>query len=455
MIFCIIARSMLQPLIFDKIKINMSKFDSIPTRSSTSSVASKNSVNFTSTANGSVPYINGKIRKWDNFKSTKILEKSEVSAYSKDKQEFCGGSFIGHAHLFAILTNVLLDPTKGQGRAGGENLTDVIDQKEADEYYKLSKGYFNINCLNYSQNIKYMFSKNDHLTKWMSAVDFKVNFESRKTKRITDATIFVQRYDYAHLYFTILDIYNAFIVCLVYELEPESTNIVWLDAHPKSELESVWYTPFKRVIRAGEFHEPVIFNTVIWNIMGYNSPANQIKLHTVPFVEEFREFLLSSYNIYSRRGLNCSSVQITFVWRRDYVAHPRNIKGHVQRKIKNEGELVSSLKTAFPMHNISGYQFDMFPFQLQLQFMVNTDIFIGMHGAALTYVLFLPKHGALVELFPTETAYTSHFHSIAIRRGIKYTNMTTKKGGDPRGLTNVDPNDLVAVLKRLLRDMCK
>jgi glycoprotein 2-beta-D-xylosyltransferase len=81
-----------------------------------------------------------------------------------------------------------------------------------------------------------------------------------------------------------------------------------------------------------------------WAAMGYNSPLNEHDRPSVPYLEEFRHFFLSRHGADPSRKINCNSLRWLFIWRRDYVAHPRNKRGSVSRKIYNEDELLEAIK---------------------------------------------------------------------------------------------------------------
>jgi len=82
-----------------------------------------------------------------------------------------------------------------------------------------------------------------------------------------------------------------------------------------------------------------------------------------------------------------SSVRVTFLSRE--TAH---------RNVINEEELLEGL-AAEPKVTLRRVVFnDKMPFQKQLTLMQNTDILIGMHGAGLTHLLFLPDGAAVFEL---------------------------------------------------------
>jgi hypothetical protein len=67
-----------------------------------------------------------------------------ITKWLAEQAPFCGGNFIGYAHLFAQLTNVKLDPSKNFNHKGGEEIKDVKDQPENAEYLTLDLGYFTL-----------------------------------------------------------------------------------------------------------------------------------------------------------------------------------------------------------------------------------------------------------------------------------------------------------------------
>ncbi|XP_008063227.1 EGF domain-specific O-linked N-acetylglucosamine transferase isoform X3 [Carlito syrichta] len=89
------------------------------------------------------------------------------------------------------------------------------------------------------------------------------------------------------------------------------------------------------------------------------------------------------------------------------------------RKILNQNELVNALKTVSTFQvQIVDYKYKELGFLDQLRITHNTDIFIGMHGAGLTHLLFLPDWAAVFELYNCEDERC--YLDLARLRGIHY-----------------------------------
>ena len=393
---------------------------------------------------------NFKFTLW-NFTTRKTHENKLIGQYMDKREELCGGRFVGHAHLFAVLTNVLVDPDWGYRKVGGENLSDVLYQRVDNEYYDLYKGYFKLPC---AKKIKHLFPREDYLWEWSEAVATNPDLKFTNYTKIENATIFVKRYEYVDFYRTMTDLYNAFLMVTIFKLEPESTNIVWVDAHPKGLLDATWHTLFGKVIRAGEITQPTLFKTLVWNMMCDNSPISDFHVNweTVPLIEEFREFFLTHHGISPYRAMNCSSVKISLIWRRDMVTHPRNPSGKVDRKIKNEIEIITSLQTAFPHHTIKGMTLALSPMKEQLKYVTEADILIGMHGTELTHALFLHKHAAIVEL--QESRGVLNYWAFAKWRKLLHASWWDKDGSDTDGFHHIPPNVVIGIVKQLLSGLC-
>lgn len=390
-----------------------------------------------------------------SFSSLKIAPDKTFTAWSKAKSSFCDDNFIGYDNLFAHLRNAYLDPSFSSGRLGGEAIESVLNQPEEKEFLVLKIGYFQINCKD-DEVFKYRFKRGDHLVKWISVL--RPALETTSREYINTLTIAVTRYEYANVYHTMTDWYNAFLMLVFFNVRSLSANILFVDSHPLGGLDTVWTTLFGRVVRAGQLQQALHFDTLIWNIQGYKSPMYHHDLPSIPHIEPFRIFFLRKHNIPDNKILNCDKLLIRFLWRRDYVAHPRNPKGTVSRKVKNEKEIEDSVAKLYPNHLIESFQTENMSMTDQLSAIVNTDILIGMHGAGLTLALFLPKHAGLIEIYPKYwSSDNAHFRAIARWRNLHYIHWQNveSKNEFTNHYTYVPPSVVHRLLSTTILNMCK
>eukprot|EP01084_Bolivina_argentea_P073732 133788_1 len=70
--------------------------------------------------------------------------------------------------------------------------------------------------------------------------------------------------------------------------------------------------------------------------------------------------------------------------------------------------------------NIRNIAWSDYTFKQQLQIASSTDILIGVHGAGLSHVLFLPPKSGLIEITPIGFDGEPHFKAFALWNGHKY-----------------------------------
>ncbi len=68
---------------------------------------------------------------------------------------------------------------------------------------------------------------------------------------------------------------------------------------------------------------------------------------------------------------------------------------------------------------IAKVSLDAMPWRQQVEVARTSDVLVGMHGAGLTHLLWLPPHAAVVELLPNN--FTYHFYErVARLAGVHY-----------------------------------
>nr|XP_042130520.1 EGF domain-specific O-linked N-acetylglucosamine transferase [Peromyscus maniculatus bairdii] len=138
----------------------------------------------------------------------------------------------------------------------------------------------------------------------------------------------------------------------------------------------------------------------------YNTPLISGCQNTGLF-KAFSEHVLHRLNI-TQEGPKDGKVRVTVLAR-----------STEYRKILNQNELVNALKTVSTFEvQIVDYKYRELAFLDQLRITHNTDIFIGMHGAGLTHLLFLPDWAAVFELYNCEDERC--YLDLARLRGVHY-----------------------------------
>lgn len=374
--------------------------------------------------------------------------------WRREREVMCDGRMVGYDHEFVEARDMTIDRKFCTcALQGGELIRDVINQEELAEYYAFDVGCFQIGC---AKRPSYFFNGENHLTKWMYSV--AAHDVSDKVERvIDDFTIAVTRYEYANLFHTMTDWYNAFVIMQFFNRTSFDTNILIVDAHPYGALDSVWPQLFNSTVRLAGIATRTRFRNLVWGILGYNSLMKIFVSPTPPLIEDFRSFFLSAYDIDSRRQIDCAKLSILFIWRHNYLAHPRNPSGFVSRKIHNEEQLIQYIKRKNSNSVVTGIQIDSYGMRQQLQLVANADVLVGMHGAGLTHAMFLPKRSALIELVPNYwSPMSEHFKAICVWRGLVYKQWFNN---DPRNefsdqSTNIPPQIMNTLIKNAVRELC-
>ena len=377
--------------------------------------------------------------------------------WSSSAERTCSGRLIGYGHEFVLLKNVVVDRTYCHcQRRGGEQIDAVINQEEFDEYYSVDVGCFQLPCVQFRP---YSFSdESKHLNAWMSALKTGRDVASVEAYQFDEFTIAVQRYEYVNLYHTMTDWYNAFLMMQFFGRSPQQTNILIFDSHPYGSLDPVWPQLFNSTFRLSSLPPKTRFRRMVWNIVGYSSPMKIVLSPYPPLLEEFRSFFLSSFDIDADRRVDCENLSVLFIWRRDYVAHPRNPTGFVLRKIRNEAKLIAYVRKKMPEIGVRGVQIDALPMRDQLQLVVNADILVGVHGAGLAHAIFLPRRTGLLELSPNWLwSSNEHFEAIASWRGLTYmrwANSDVMLENESQGMLTVPPHVVTASIRKIRSQMC-
>lgn len=401
------------------------------------------------------------------YKAQKVPSNSTVfvhetfEKWKRTESAQCGDKFKGYANNFAILHDVMLNTNYGHGGKGGEDMFVYGNYSVDKQTYTIKHGFFTVECDKVPQ---YKFlPDNNHLNAWMrEVVTDKVNCNSSCTE-LSELTIAIRRYEYANIYFQMMDYYSAFTMMSFFKKKPKETTILMMDAFPKTPIEWSWTILFHTLLRIGNLSTPrVKLQNLVWAVRSYNTPLYRAPqfypITGAPLLEEFRHFFLSGHGIDpdNYKTLDCNNVNVLIILRRDYVAHPNNPSGLIKRKFYNEEELLQALKQQFPNLRIKTAQMETLNMSKQLELASHTDILIAMHGAGLAHTIFLPKHASLIEFFPLYHGVNNNFRRIAEKRKIYYKMWKNENQNDEffPFKTRIPPDKLTGLVKNVLVEKC-
>lgn len=403
---------------------------------------------------------------YDYFTEKIKLDKPPVMTWvaKENTLTFCDAKITIYDNLFGILHDVTMYPLRRQNieiqGKGGEQIKDVLNQGLDKENYVFNSDFLEMNC-KANENIK---DKTKYMPRLMQNLKiYEADGKSILNNSTQDHTVYVvavRREDYANLHNWVRNIYNTFLVMMHFKVQPRNIRILFMDGHPATELDKAWSVLYGVPLRVGHLEQKLLIRNLILGIDESQGPVSDYKNIEVPYLEEFRNFVLSQFDLDNDVKLDCSTLKITIIIRRNGVYHPRNVEGKVGRKIFNEAELVNNLMKAFPTACVRPVLMDALPMTSQLDVIRNTDVLIGMHGAGMSHSLFLPKHAGILELFSRgfkeNRPWYRCYQSIASWRGLKY---STWENFDmslemPADFTVLPTQTIVNKTKELVKNVC-
>jgi glycoprotein 2-beta-D-xylosyltransferase len=322
---------------------------------------------------------------------------------------------------------------------GGEVLSTVMGRTEETEFPTYQRGTFSTSTkpnfdvptefrsdLHYVENVlnslRYPSPKNK----------YKIDLTCKKTYPGT--TLFVTRYEYVNLYHTITDWWNAFSVLprtnynfLLNEGISKPDRVVFLDGHAQGLLDSTWETLF------GEYHYikhigvrdgGICFERAIFIPPGYKSPLfnaekNDHTRQRCPNREmaaSFSNFVLEQYDLL--RQTEVIRGNIVLIDRQPFVSHPRSDPKNLDRQVtKSELNDLKKKLNSIPDVTVNLVRLETMTFAEQLKLIRQTHVLIGMHGAALSHLMFMDEKSHIIEF---QEGYQDFFEYMSKWKGIDY-----------------------------------
>ncbi|CAF0866003.1 unnamed protein product [Adineta steineri] len=357
-----------------------------------------------------------------------------LKQWCKNEINLCHSSLSIYNKLFFVTHSVILQTKFAQGkRLGGEDIQTVLNQAERDEYFQFNKEFLKLPC---DISIPKDLSLANHLSSVLSSITpYRTCMDVHL--RINETTIAVNRQDYVNIYHTMTDLYTVYLLCRFFQRDPKSVRILFVDAHPKGNLDIFWSKLFHSYTRLGQLKKyPTIFyQELIWSQPQLNSEIDlqRDRRQAPSFFFDFRDHILKQFNVpfEYKKPIDCNSLQIFLLCRRNYVAHPRNPTGKITRQLQNEKQIINDLTKVFSNNSKINFTYNYYEnltMEEQLKITTQKDIFIGMHGAGLTHVLFLKTNRTLIELTTAQWQSQIHYELWASMNHVHHHFCSSKDG---------------------------
>ncbi|XP_046584237.1 uncharacterized protein LOC124291309 [Haliotis rubra] len=345
------------------------------------------------------------------------------------------------------LQDMILYPSRAFGtRRGGENIADVKHQNESMEYFNFGFVFLRTLCSGRPGLKRHMktFRHQASVYDVTNAITVSNRTELKYMKCLEGLTVGIVRVDYANMYWTVIELYSAYLNAREMNRTAAETTILILDAHPATGLDGLWELLFKKVVRVGWLK-----TTTLLEVLALVPELKYVPIvrgeKPIPYIDDFRYEVSHRVGGFQGRRIYCDRIKITVVLRRNYIAHPRNVKGTIKRQFNNSDDLIQALKNAFPGTPVQAIALETLTVREQIQLMTETDILIGVHGAGLALSLFQVPGTGLIELFPFEYKQhrNNHMEHLAVWGGKLYSSwysdnrLATTVHVPPRVLTNM------------------
>ncbi|XP_062585351.1 EGF domain-specific O-linked N-acetylglucosamine transferase-like [Saccostrea cucullata] len=316
----------------------------------------------------------------------------------------CEKEILFFDNMFAVLNNVTLRVSRSS------------NSKENGSRFSM---FYNSNHCQNRINLEGLNLRNPVLS-WIKKIQISNNIYNNSIYS-QGVGFLVSRHDLNNLYHTMTLIYNMVVAKFLLRITHSTTVVIFVDAYDeKTVLRELWDTLFQEIVHIKKVSNALHFRTLIMVNSGYEGYLSHFRLPRLPLVSEFTQFVANKFEICNKRELNCSSINILIILRQDDRNQNDSIKV-IERKFYNEDRMLSEIKRSLPEHTVRGVRLESFPIKTQFSFIAKTDFLIGIHGAGMTYALFLPEHAGVLELFnANRDTGNLHYRTISKWRNLFY-----------------------------------
>ena len=179
--------------------------------------------------------------------------------------------------------------------------------------------------------------------------------------------------------------------------------------------------------------------------------------HVMEFKRWFTRNIIGEFNNYQllhKLDNNKFKMQINIICRMDYLAHPRN-KNKMTSRMFEDDELIENIvrkavsKQALNMNiKIERIYLEKMTMKEQLMKMMETNVLIGVHGAGLTYALFLPPNATVIELMVPSRQGNNHFLHLSKWSDHRYERIKCKENRN--GYVQINTQQLSNVIMKII-----
>jgi glycosyl transferase family 61 len=228
-------------------------------------------------------------------------------------------------------------------------------------------------------------------------------------------TLLVSRDGTHNAFHSMADLLNAFLMRFMFPYQ----QIVLLDDHPGGPFAPLWSPLSARpVLRLSELSGRTLLRAAafappggccfLWKNYGSAGPPECAV--PSPLLKAFRDFLLDALQI---EVVPRPRPTVTLIRR------CRRAADRADRRIANEDDLLSSLR-ALGGIDVQAVDLAELPVLEQVRIACHTDLLIGVHGAGLAHLLWLPPQASVLELFPRRDGMPAAYGNMATWLGRRY-----------------------------------
>lgn len=310
--------------------------------------------------------------------------------------------------------------------------------KDIPRFHYLTPGSFTGDCIPNEEMKNIKLFTYDHLRNYVNGWN-REPFTPAHTIMIDADVLIVSREngEYCNMYHAHTDILNAFAVMYLYNLKPKSTLLIFFDEHGKSPFDDLWqyafsgyglmksisYYPRNAVIKARSI------NIVPSGYLSWMNGASNVECdHELSLYGAYRRYILEWVPIVEFIDTAAKGVEyftliqnpvafFTIIERKPY----ENIvnRKKISRQFENSQEILSEIQNTFPKVLVRMIDLSGLNFTTQLSIDQKTNVLIGIHGAGLGHVLYLPPNSSLIEISITGSEWDC-FNGIATSRNLYY-----------------------------------